>query len=175
MKAIVVNYHNEDNVDFLVEIGLTGDRTADIFCQPEIEGGQIVKISAPDSQDDVEIVNPELHDDMIDAMQDALNEYHLPLISDYYMTVEWDAKRKSFWYGGRTFTPTSEMSDWEIDAVPPCGFFRTPAVHSFMEDNFGNEYHVVWSWIDDEQEIDPDQGPDYDNNIDWDHPAFWES
>ncbi len=75
MKASVINYHNENNVDFMVEIGLTGDRTADIFCQPEIEDGEIVKISTPDSQDDVEIVNPELHEDMINAMQDALNEY----------------------------------------------------------------------------------------------------
>ncbi len=173
MKASVVNYHDESNVDFLVEIGLTGDRTADIFVQPEIEDGEIVKISTPDSQDDVEIVNPELHDDMIDAMQEALDEYHRPLPGNDYATVKWDAKKESFEYGGRTFSP-GKISDWETD-TEPSGFYRTPAVHGFVTDEYNNEYHVIWSWIDDEQEIDPDRGPDYDNNIDWEHPAIWES
>lgn len=75
MKAQVINYHSNNNADFDLTIDGAGDREITLFLQPAIRDNVITSLTTIDSDDDAWILHPELHDEAIAAMQDALNEY----------------------------------------------------------------------------------------------------
>ena len=104
MKATVYNYISENNVDFYVEVNLTGNRTVEFFIQPEVRNNTVTDITTIDSRDDVLVINPDLFDDMIEKMQEALDEY----IGVKRYVVTWEYR--NLWNSERDINDDSQWS-----------------------------------------------------------------
>ena len=74
IEAKVCEYYSNNNVDFLVYVTVNGFKS-ELFIQPRVVDNEIEDITTSDSQDSLELVNPDCYDDICVAMQDALNEY----------------------------------------------------------------------------------------------------
>jgi len=83
ITATVHNYFHKDDVDFMVSITTITDTTFKFFAQPDVKNNEVVGIHTPDSMDDMAIVDSCYYDEIIEAMQDALNEYEKGL--DHYI------------------------------------------------------------------------------------------
>ena len=77
ITATVHNYLNKDNIDFMVNIYNTStNKEFEFFAQPKVTDNEVIGIHTPDSMDDMAIIDPCYYDEIIEAMQAALDEYN---------------------------------------------------------------------------------------------------
>lgn len=86
ITADVHNYWSKDNVDFMVNIyNTTTNATFELFAQPNVKDNEVVGIHTPDSMDDMEIVSAYYYDEIMEAMQAALDEYDKDVEMKHYI------------------------------------------------------------------------------------------